>query len=82
MGLFRRSKHESAEPLEDVAESKELGHEGLLAPQVFSVAPVLKAEPVDSELAEEELRATADPEDDVTKELLIERERRLQNPDY
>lgn len=82
MGLFRRSQRESAEPLEDAAEARERGHDGLLTPQVFSVAPVVKAEPLPGELTEEELRATADPEDDVAKELLIERERREQNPDY
>ncbi len=84
MGLFRRSKHhnESANPLEDAAEAKELGHGGVLGPQVFSVSPVINADPGESDLVNEEFRAAADPEDDTTRELLIERERQQRDPGY
>ncbi|MGA7836136.1 MAG: hypothetical protein WCA31_13095 [Acidimicrobiales bacterium] len=84
MGLFRRSRHRpySADPLEDAAEAKELGREGVLGPQVFTVSPILIAEPGESDIASEEVRAAADPEDDTTKELLIERERRQEEQDY
>ena len=52
MGLFRRSKqiHEAANPLEAAAESKELGRDGVLGPNVFSVTPVVKADPGESDI--------------------------------
>jgi hypothetical protein len=84
MGLFRHSKnqHASADPLEDAAEAKQLGRDGALGPEVLAVNPILKAEPVETDLAKEEVRASADPEDDTTRELLIERERRAEEGDY
>ncbi|MGC2176299.1 MAG: hypothetical protein WA614_12680 [Acidimicrobiales bacterium] len=84
MGLFRRSKqkHEIADPLEAAAEAKELGHDGVLGPQVYATAPIFDAVPGDSGVAEEEVLANADPEDDTARELLIEREKDEQNPDY
>jgi hypothetical protein len=84
MGIFRRSKirNEPADPLETAAEAKALGRDGVLSPDVFSVTPVVKAEPGESDIANEELLASADPEDDTARELLIEREREQQEPDY
>jgi hypothetical protein len=43
---------------------------------------VVKANPGESDIANEELLAAADPEDDTVRELLIERERSQQEPDY
>jgi hypothetical protein len=84
MGLFRRSKQirEAANPLEAATEAKELGRDGVLGPNVFSVTPVVKADPGESDIENEELLSSADPEDDTTRELLIERERQQQDPDY
>jgi hypothetical protein len=84
MGLFRRSKdhHTDADPLEAAIEAKERGHDGVLGPQVSSAAPILNADPSESDIVEEEMLSSADPEDDMTRELLIERERNQQDPDY
>jgi hypothetical protein len=84
MGLFRRSKpkHEVADPLEAATEAKELGHDGALGPQVYATSPNFGAEPGESDVAEEDLLASADPEDDTARELFIEREKREQEPDY
>jgi hypothetical protein len=84
MGLFGRSKHkhEAADPLEAADVAKELGREGVLEPEGLAVSPFLKPEPGTSDVVEEELLASADPEDDTTRELLIEREKREQGPDY
>jgi hypothetical protein len=84
MGLFRRSKQkpEIADPLEAAAEAKALGPDGVLGPQVYATSPIFKAGPGESDEADEELLANADPEDDTTRELLIEREKDEQNPDY
>jgi hypothetical protein len=84
MGLFRHSKHhhEAADPLKAAAEAKELGRDGLLGPEVSSMSPIFKADPSESDIANEEVQASANPEDDTTRELLIERERDQQEPDY
>jgi hypothetical protein len=84
MGLFRRPKQsrEPASPQEAAAEATELGHDGVLRPNVYSVTPVVKADPEESDLENEELLSSADPEDDTTRELLIERERQQEDPDY
>jgi hypothetical protein len=84
MGLFRRSnhRHEAADPLTAAAKAKELGRDGILGPEVTSVSPIFKADPGESDIANEELLSSANPEDDTTKELLIERERQQQEPDY
>jgi hypothetical protein len=84
MGLFRHSKHrhEAADPLKAAAEARELGRDGVLGPEVSSISPILKADPGESDIANEELQASANPEDDTTRELLIERERDQQEPDY
>jgi hypothetical protein len=84
MGLFRRTKqhHEAADPLAAAAEARELGRDGALGPQVSSMSPIFKADPSESDIANEELQSSANPEDDTTRELLIEREREEQEPDY
>lgn len=84
MGLFRRSKQkpEIADPLEAEAEATALGHGGVLGPQVYTAQPIFDAAPGESDVADEEVLANADPEDDTARELLIERERNEQNPDY
>jgi hypothetical protein len=83
MGLFNRSKHrhEAADPLESTAVAKELGRDGVLGPEVSSGSPIFKAEPGESDVIDEEFLSSADPEDDTTRELLIERERREQERD-
>ncbi|HEY1761926.1 MAG TPA: hypothetical protein VGG17_04960 [Acidimicrobiales bacterium] len=84
MGLFRRSKqrHAAADPLTSAAEARELGRNGILGPEVSSMSPIFKADPSESDIADEELQSSANPEDDTTRELLIEREREQQEPDY
>ncbi len=83
MALFRRSKHhEAADPLEAAAEAKELGRDGVLGPEVSSVSPIFRADPSESDSANEELLAAANPEDDTARDLFIEREREQQEPDY
>jgi len=84
VGLFRRSKrqHEAADPLEANAEAKELNHDGSLGPAVSSMSPIFTADPGEREIDDEELLASANPEDDTTRELLIERERREQEGEY
>jgi hypothetical protein len=84
MGLFRRSKpkHDIADPLEAEAEAKALGPNGVLGPQVSAASPNFSATSGESDIAEEEVLANADPEDDTARELFIEREKDEQNPDY
>jgi hypothetical protein len=84
VGIFRRSKpkHEVADPLEAAAEAEALGPNGVLGPQVYATSPIFKATPGESDIAEEKVAANADPEDDTAHELLIEREKDEQNPDY
>jgi hypothetical protein len=84
MGLFRHSKHrhDAADPLQAAAEARELGRDGLLGPEVSSVSPIFKADPGESDIANEEVQSAANPEDDTTRELFIERERDQQEPDY
>jgi hypothetical protein len=84
MGIFRRSRtrHDAADPLTAAAEAKELGRDGVLGPEVSSVSPIFKADPGESDIANEELLSSANPEDDTMRELLIERERDQQEPDY
>ena len=77
-----KATHEAADPLEAAAQAKELGRDGLLGPEVFSASPIFKVDPGESDIANEELLSAADPEDDTTRELLIEREREQQEPDY
>jgi hypothetical protein len=84
MGLFRRSRnrHDAADPLKAAAEAKGLGRDGVLGPEVSSMSPIFKADPGESDIANEELLSSANPEDDTTRELLIEREREEQEPNY
>ena len=72
-----QDEHAAADPLEQAAEAHESGR-GALGPQLAGGSgPLPTGGPVRRDpLAEEELRAAADPEDDETETSLIERERR------
>lgn len=84
MGLFRRSKraHVAADPLEGRSEARELSRDGIENASVPGETPYVRTDPEESDLAEEELIAASDPEDDTSRELLIERERDRQEPNY
>lgn len=83
MGLFHHSKkhRESADPLEDATEVEALERDGLLAPEVGSAVPIVNADPSEGDISEEALRATADPEDDAAREMMIDHERRAEERD-
>ncbi len=70
MALFRRrQRHEADQPAEEAAEASES------ASPVFGFG-ALPVPPVDEKIAEEEVRAAANPEDDGAQTQLIDDERR------
>lgn len=71
MSLFRRKqRREADQPLEEVVESRETSASPLDPGALTFVRPA------DKEIATEELRAEANPEDDGARAQMIENERR------
>jgi hypothetical protein len=70
MGLFRRKKRREAEPLEESVELRET------LPSPLDPGALTLVRPADKEIATEELRAEANPEDDGARTQMIENERR------
>jgi hypothetical protein len=71
MSIFRRKKsHEADQPAEETAELHET------STPVYGFGALSTVPPIDEEIAAEELRTAANPEDDGARTQMIEDERR------
>jgi hypothetical protein len=71
MSIFRRkNRHQADQPAEEVSEMHET------STPVYGFGALSSVPPIDEEIAAEELRTAANPEDDGAQTQLIEDERR------
>jgi hypothetical protein len=76
MALFRRKKaHGAAQPAEEAAEIRET------STPVYGFGALSSVAPIDEEIAAEELRSAANPEDDGARTQMIDNERRREEHD-